>query len=96
VKKGKAKMKALINLSLAFALDDTGRYDNPHQRSFQTDGYQPIMAKNFQAVKNEVDRVLSLAQNRGQIIVGTGCLPFETDPEMVLKTKNYIPSRNVL
>lgn len=55
----------------------------------------PMTAKNFQAVKNEVDRVLSLAQNRDQIIVGTGCLPFETDPEMVLKTKDYILSKNV-
>ena len=55
----------------------------------------PMTAKNFEAVKNEVDRVLSLAQNRGQIIVGTGCLPFETDPEMVLKTKEYILSKNV-
>ena len=56
----------------------------------------PITAKNYQAVKNEVDRVLSIAQNRSQIIVGTGCLPFETDPEMVLKTKEYILSKNVL
>ena len=55
----------------------------------------PMTAKNFQAVKNEVDRVLSLAQNRDHIIVGTGCLPFETDPEMVLKTKDYILSKNV-
>lgn len=55
----------------------------------------PITAKNFQAVKNEVDRVLSLTQNRDQIIIGTGCLPFETDPEMVLKTKEYILSKNV-
>jgi len=56
----------------------------------------PMTAKNFGAVKNEVDRVLALAQNRDQIIVGTGCLPFETDPEMVLKTKDYILSKNVL
>jgi len=56
---------------------------------------RPMTAKNFGAVKNEVDRVLALAQNRDQIIVGTGCLPFETDPEMVLKTKEYILSKNV-
>lgn len=56
----------------------------------------PMTAKNCQAVKNEVDRVLALAQNRDEIIVGTGCLPFETDPEMVLKTKEYILSKNVL
>jgi hypothetical protein len=54
------------------------------------------MTKNYETVKNEVDRVLSLVQNRDQIIVGTGCLPFETDPEMVLKMKDYILSRNVL
>ena len=54
-----------------------------------------MTAKNFQAVKNEVDRVLTLAQNRDQIIVGTGCLPYETDPKMVLKTKDYILSKNV-
>ncbi|MBN2271011.1 MAG: hypothetical protein JXN61_10375 [Sedimentisphaerales bacterium] len=56
----------------------------------------PMTAKNFHAVKNEVDRVLRLGQNRDQIIVGTGCLPFETDPKMVLKTKEYILSKNVL
>ena len=54
-----------------------------------------ITAKNYEAVKNEVDRVLSLAQNRSRIIIGTGCLPYETDPEMVLKTKDYILSKNV-
>ncbi|MBC8218277.1 MAG: hypothetical protein H8E73_07415 [Planctomycetes bacterium] len=55
----------------------------------------PMTAKNFRAVKNEVDRVLALTQNRDRIIIGTGCLPFETDPEMVLKTKEYIQSKNV-
>ena len=55
----------------------------------------PMTAKNFEAVENEVDRVLALAQNRDQIIIGTGCLPFETDPEMVLRTKEYILSKNV-
>lgn len=55
----------------------------------------PMTAKNFHAVENEVDRVLTLAQNREQIIIGTGCLPFETDPQMVLKTKEYILSKNV-
>lgn len=54
-----------------------------------------ITAKNYDAVKNEVDRVLALAQNRHEIIIGTGCLPYETDPEMVLKTKEYILSQNV-
>ncbi|HLB73802.1 MAG TPA: hypothetical protein VJJ98_07270 [Sedimentisphaerales bacterium] len=54
-----------------------------------------MTARNFQAVKKEVDRVLILAQNRDQIIIGTGCLPFETDPEIVSRTKEYILSENV-
>jgi len=56
----------------------------------------PMTAKNFEGIKNEVDRVVSLAENRSAIIVGTGCLPFETDPDVVLKTKDYILSKNVL
>ena len=55
----------------------------------------PMTAKNFDAVKNEVDRVLLLADNRSRVCIGTGCLPFETDPQMVLKTKEYILSKNI-
>jgi len=55
----------------------------------------PITAKNFQAVKKEVDRVVSLVENRKRVCIGTGCLPFETDPQMVLKTKEYVLSKNV-
>jgi uroporphyrinogen-III decarboxylase len=54
---------------------------------------RPMTAKNFEAVQNEVDRVLALAQNRQNVCIGTGCLPFETDPEVVLKTKEYILSK---
>jgi uroporphyrinogen-III decarboxylase len=56
---------------------------------------RPMTAKNINAVKKEVDRVLELANNRENVCIGTGCLPFETDPEMVLRTKEYILSRNV-
>jgi len=55
----------------------------------------PMTSKNFEAVKKEVDRVLSLAENRDRVCIGTGCLPYETDPQMVLKTKEYILSKNV-
>jgi len=54
-----------------------------------------ITSKNVEAVKKEVDRVLSLVENREQVCIGTGCLPFEADPQMVLKTKEYILSRDV-
>ncbi len=55
----------------------------------------PMTPKNFEAVKKEVDRVLELANNRERVCIGTGCLPFETDPEIVLKTKEYILSKNI-
>ena len=56
---------------------------------------RPMTSKNFEAVKKEVDRVLELANNRDKVCIGTGCLPYETDPQMVLKTREYILSRNV-
>jgi hypothetical protein len=55
----------------------------------------PMTSKNFRVLEKEVDRVLELANNREKVCIGTGCLPFETDPEAVLKTKEYILSKNV-
>jgi len=49
--------------------------------------------KKFQRSQKEVDRVLELANNREKVCIGTGCLPFETEPEAVLKTKEYILSK---
>ncbi|UCC97305.1 MAG: hypothetical protein JSW66_15835 [Phycisphaerales bacterium] len=53
-----------------------------------------ITAKNQADVQKEVDRVLALADNRPNVCIGTGCLPFEADPEVVLYTKQYILSKN--
>jgi uroporphyrinogen decarboxylase len=53
----------------------------------------PMTAKNFGVLEKEVDRVFELANNREKVCIGTGCLPFETDPEAVLKTKEYIQSK---
>ncbi len=55
----------------------------------------PMTAKNFRVLEKEVDRVLELANNREKVCIGTGCLPLETDPEAVLKTKEYILSKNI-
>jgi len=57
---------------------------------------RPMTAKNFEAVYKEVNRVLALAENREKACIGTGCLPFETDPQVVLKTREYILSRSVV
>ncbi len=56
---------------------------------------RPIVSKNVEAIKKEVDRVMALAENRRFVCIGTGCLPFETDPEMVLATKQYILSADI-
>jgi len=56
---------------------------------------RPITSGNLQAVEKEVDRVFTLANNREKVCIGTGCLPYEADPEMVLKTREYILSRNI-
>lgn len=54
-----------------------------------------ITSKKFEGVEKEVDRVMALAKDRKKACIGTGCLPFEAKPEMVLKTKEYISSRNL-
>ncbi len=55
----------------------------------------PITANDFDAIRKEVDRVIALAPNDPDLCIGTGCLPFEADPQMVLKTKEYILSKSV-
>ncbi len=54
-----------------------------------------ITSRNLADVEKEVDRVLALADNRANVCIGTGCLPFEADPEVVLYAKEYILSRNM-
>ena len=54
---------------------------------------RPMTSGNLQAIEKEVDRVLELANNREKVCIGTGCLPYETDPEVVLKTREYILSK---
>ena len=56
---------------------------------------RPMTSENFRAVQKEVDRVLELAKNSGNVCIGTGCLPFETDPQVVLRTRQYVLSRDV-
>jgi uroporphyrinogen decarboxylase len=53
----------------------------------------PITANDFEAIKKEVNRVIALAPDDRDLCIGTGCLPFEADPQMVLKTKEYILSK---
>jgi uroporphyrinogen decarboxylase len=54
---------------------------------------RPMTSGNLQAVEKEVDRVFELANNRQNVCIGTGCLPYETETQMVLKTREYISSK---
>jgi uroporphyrinogen decarboxylase len=62
-----------------------------------------ITSKNIDEIEKEVDRILALVDNRPnaspehgrRVCIGTGCLPYEAEPEVVLKTKQYILSKNV-
>ena len=38
----------------------------------------------------ELDRVLELAAHRDKVCIGTGALPFEADPAIVLKAKAFV------
>ncbi len=53
-----------------------------------------LASKNFSEVQKEVDRVLALAENRQNVCIGTGCLPYEADPDVVLRAREYILSRS--
>ncbi len=41
-------------------------------------------------VFHELDRVLTLAKGREKVCLGTGVLPFETNPELILMAKEYL------
>lgn len=52
-----------------------------------------LSAGNLRDVFEEIDRVLELAKTREKVCIGTGVLPFETKPEVVLKVKEYIAQK---
>ena len=54
-----------------------------------------LSSKNFDVAQKEVDRVLALAENRQNVCIGTGCLPYEADPDVVLRAREYILSRSI-
>lgn len=57
-----------------------------------TDPYV-FAAGDLPAVHSELDRVLRLAGNRRNVCIGTGALPFETDPNLVHMAKEFIRNR---
>lgn len=54
---------------------------------------RPVTSGNWEEVYKEVDRVFEVIGDRENACIGTGCLPYETDPQAVLKVAEYIKSR---
>jgi uroporphyrinogen decarboxylase len=52
-----------------------------------------LAAGDLKVIYQEVDRVIELAKGREKVCIGTGVLPFEAEPEVVLKTKDYIEKK---
>ncbi len=46
------------------------------------------------AVQHELERVLTLGKNRRNVCIGTGVLPFETNPDTVLMAKAFVQGRD--
>jgi uroporphyrinogen decarboxylase len=53
-----------------------------------------LTTNNLDIIRREADRVFLLAANREKVCLGTGVLPYETNPEVVLETGRYIQSRS--
>lgn len=55
--------------------------------------YRAFVSGDLAVVYKEIDRILELVKNREKVCIGTGALPFETNPETVVKAKMYIQSK---
>lgn len=46
----------------------------------------------WSVLRAEADRVLALARTRERVCIGTGALPYETRPEVLLRLRDYVAS----
>jgi len=54
---------------------------------------EAIVSTDLSAVYREADRVLALAAGRELACIGTGALPYEAEPDIVLKVGEYVRQR---
>lgn len=52
-----------------------------------------LACDDFEVITQEVDRVLDLAGDRENALLGTGALPYETNPETILRIHDYVLER---
>ena len=53
-----------------------------------------LISNNWEKIKEETDRIFKLASGRKNVSLGTGIVPFETDPRRLQKLKNYVTESN--
>ncbi len=53
---------------------------------------QLLASGNLEGIFREADRIIDLIGNRENTTIGAGVIPYETDPEVVLKTMEYVRS----
>jgi len=52
-----------------------------------------IVSNDFARVCRELDRIWALAGDREKVCIGTGALPYEAEPEMIIRIKEYVSAR---
>jgi len=52
-----------------------------------------IVSNNFAVVRRELERICELAAGRKNVCIGTGALPYEAEPEMVIRIKEYVSAK---
>jgi len=52
-----------------------------------------LTTNNLTIIRQEADRILELVAGRENVCMGTGVLPYETDPEVVLEIARYLQSK---
>lgn len=52
-----------------------------------------LTTNNLTIIRREADRILELVAGRENVCMGTGVLPYETDPEVVLEIARYLLSK---
>lgn len=53
---------------------------------------RPVASGNWDEIRKEIDRAFEVIGERKNACLGTGCLPYETDPRTVLKVAEYVRS----
>ena len=56
-------------------------------------GVADIVQGNMQAIRGEVDRLLTIINGREKACIGAGAIPYEADPEIILKTMEYVKTK---